>query len=265
MQFPKKRELVKQVQRHLAIDPDGVDGKGTWYRISMVILGESHLALRGMNPAPSGVSFIGRSGLVKAVQRKLGITVDGEDGSETWSAICEFFFPAQNIIPSPADAGDFAQLEKGRSPNRNKGRNECLGIVVHHACGYFNGTIDWCMKPGTNAAYHCLVAEDGTRAILGRDEDCCHHAGKSKFLGRTSCNYFTLGIAFCGDTNTGAMRKTKELSSVELESAVEWIRTKMALHNIPLSSVTTHRVISPGRKDDLSPAAWIQVQQSLGM
>jgi N-acetyl-anhydromuramyl-L-alanine amidase AmpD len=201
------------------------------------------------------MTFPERDRLIRETQAALGLNVDGKDGRNTWNAI-------HHRIVQPA-ASKYTETVRGRSPNRGVGTNECKGIVFHHAAGWFDGTISWCMKPGTNAAYHCLIAPDGTRAILGHDADRLHHAGQSTWQGRAGCNAFMLGVSFTGNTNNGLMRPSASLTHDELESAAEWVAGKMRLHGITLDQITHHRVISPGRKDDLSLAAWSQVLRRL--
>jgi len=266
--FPKRKTLISEAQRALNLRPlDGIDGRATWHALGYRFLGANHHAMRGLPTKASGVNFVGRTAIVKAIQSAFRLTVDGMDGSQTWSEIMERLAPAPvaPAVPEPAAGNTYAESVRGRSPNRNQGRNERLGIVVHHACGYFEGSVSWILKPGTNAAYHCLIAEDGTRAILAEDTDCCHHAGKSSYGGRVGCNGFMLGVAFCGDTNTGAMRKGKELNAHELASLRDWVEEKRRAHGIPKDWITHHRAVSPGRKDDLSLPAWEQVRKALGI
>lgn len=262
IQFSQRKSLIRQIQGFLGITQDGIDGGQTWSAIIRSIVGQNAVdAIR--IPPHSGVYFIGRSNAVAAAQRKLGITVDGRDGAQTWAAISEYLRPKPIQLPAHPPEGKYPESVRGRSPNRNAGLNECKGIVIHHAAGYFEGTIDWCLKPKTHAAYHCLVAEDGTRAILGKDTDQLHHAGESTWKGRKGCNAFMLGIAFCGDTNTGAMRKSARLSPQEVESACEWIRAKMERYGLKKADITYHRVVSPGRKDDTSREAYEQIMNAL--
>jgi N-acetyl-anhydromuramyl-L-alanine amidase AmpD len=211
------------------------------------------------------MQFPDRTRLIRETQRALGLLDDGIDGRATWGAIHRRLVttPAATTPAAPAASTRYSETVRGRSPNRNPGINECRGIVFHHAAGWFEGTIDWCLRPGTNAAYHCLIAPDGTRAILGLDTDRLHHAGASSWKGRGGCNAFTLGCSFTGDTNTGAMRPHAHLTQDELASAAEWVAAKMRLHRIQLDDITHHRVVSPGRKDDLSPAAWDQLRDRL--
>ena len=259
MKFPQKSALVRETQRDLGITSDGIDGRQTWTAIAEALQIDTNLPL-----SPSSTLFHGRHDLIRKVQEELEVVVDGLDGPQTWSALAQEFDPKPVNFPT-GEESSFKETVRGRTPNRNKGINSCEGIVIHHAAGYFEGTIDWCMRPGTYAAYHCLVAPDGTRAILAKDADRAHHAGASTWKGRYGCNHFMLGVAFCGDTNSGAMRPGKDLTKQELESAKEWIFEKMVEHGFGKDQITHHRVVSPGRKDDLSLAAWKQVKSALGL
>jgi len=264
--FPQRRELIREAQRILRLFPDGIDGQMTWHAIGTMFLSEGHPAFRGLAPVSGRMTPEARAGIVSAVQSALRVSVDGKDGPETWGAIMDRLAPiAGRPAPyRPLGAG-YPEAIRGRSPNRNKGVNERLGIIFHHCAGNFEGTISWCLRQGTYAAYHCLIGQDGQRAILGLDTDRLHHAGKSVWNGRSGCNGFMLGVAFTGNTVTGARRSSASLNVHELTSAVEWVREKQRQYGIKDSNITHHRVVSPGRKDDLSLAAWDQVKTVLGL
>jgi hypothetical protein len=264
IRFPQRAALIQQAQGILALKQDGKDGQTTWHALATRFLPSGHPIFNRIGAAPSGHDFPSRESVVAAVQSAVGADVDGDDGAQTWSAIMESLAPSPARHPVRKPIHGYPETVRGRSPNRNAGKNLCKGIVLHHAAGYFEGTIDWCLREKTHAAYHCLISEDGTRAILGHDTDRLHHAGASSFKGLKSCNNFMLGIAFVGNTNTGAMRRSKDLSMQEIASAVEWIDLKMQLHGISRDWITHHRVISPGRKDDLSLDAWADVCAGLG-
>ena len=68
---------------------------------------------------------------------------------------------------------------------------------------------------------------------------------------RGGCNGFLLGLAFSDNT------KTRELTEDEIASAVEWLLPRFEKWDWPkdLSTVTTHKEISPGRKDDVDSRA----------
>jgi N-acetyl-anhydromuramyl-L-alanine amidase AmpD len=58
-----------------------------------------------------------------------------------------------------------------------------------------------------------------------------------------------LGVAVSGNTYN------RDLTAQEIESVAEWVVARMIEFKIPIDRVTTHRAISPGRKNDVSPAA----------
>jgi len=255
--FPKRRDLVRTVQAALALpDPDGWDGRITWHAIATRLLPAGHAAFRWLEASPSRTAFPGRDAAVKAVQQALKILADGEDGPVTWAHLAETFLGAP-AVPVIAEHfhGQFREFTAGRSPNRNAGTNECAGVVFHHACGFWQGTIEWCLKAGTRAGYHVLINTNGERAVLGRDSDRLHHAGESIHRGRSGCNAFMLGMAFLGDTNNGQRRTPPgaALCQAEIDSAIEWLKPRWEKYRWNLDCMTHHRIISPGRKDDLAP------------
>lgn len=127
--------------------------------------------------------------------------------------------------------------------------NEAIGVVWHHSCGSFSGGVEWICDPKSQVSYHCLIALDGRRTVFAADSRVCWHAGKSRWRGREFCNAFTLGVAFTGDTYK------RSLTDAEIESALEWLRPRWGKYKWTIDSMTTHRAISPGRKDDISPEA----------
>lgn len=127
--------------------------------------------------------------------------------------------------------------------------NECLGVVWHHSAGSFNGSVDWILQSKSQVSYHCIIDLDGSRVIFADDRRVCWHAGKSKWRGREFCNGFTIGCAFSGDTND------RNLTDHEIESAIKWLRPRWDKYDWSMDDMTTHRNVSPGRKDDISPAA----------
>ncbi len=263
--FSGRQDLVRRVQTELRLKADGIDGRATWHAIGSRLLPAGHETLALIGTEPSAQLFPLRTVLVKAVQSALGIVVDGKDGQKTWSELAERFGPVVVVRPVSISSGKYTEIVAGRSPNRNSGTNDHLGVVFHHACGYFDGTIDWCLKTGTNAAYHVLINTDGRRAVLGQDTDRCHHAGKSTFRGRSSCNNFMLGVAFIGDTNTGQFRGSagKALTADEIASAIEWLESRWGKYRWSMDWMTHHRIISPGRKDDLAPTEYQRIHQAV--
>jgi AmpD protein len=66
-------------------------------------------------------------------------------------------------------------------------------------------------------------------------------------------------LAFSGDTTK------RELTDAEVESAVEWLIPRFEKYGWPrdLTTVTTHKAISPGRKNDIDDRAEAKVREAL--
>jgi N-acetyl-anhydromuramoyl-L-alanine amidase len=87
------------------------------------------------------------------------------------------------------------------SPNRDAAAHERLGVLFHHTGSLgFDETIAKMLNPESKVSYHCLIGPDGTRCTLVPDTQIAWHAGASRFLGRSRCNDFLIGVAFAGDT-----------------------------------------------------------------
>lgn len=121
----------------------------------------------------------------------------------------------------------------------------------------WSDTIAHMLRPESQVSYHILIAPDGTRARLIADEHIAWHAGASRFLGRTRCNDFLLGVSFAGDTHQ------TPLTDDQIASALDWLESRWTTRGWTSSVMTDHRQIAPGRKDDISPAEWIRLISSI--
>ena len=145
-----------------------------------------------------------------------------------------------------------------QSPNVNQGRTiKPEGIVLHHTAGSYLGSVAWCLNPNAKVSYHCIVDLNGERTILVQDNQRAWHAGKSTFKGRSDCNNFMLGIAVSGDTNN------RELTHEESISIAEWCVDKMKKHGFGLNEITTHREVSPNRKNDVDIRAYVRIMHEI--
>ena len=134
---------------------------------------------------------------------------------------------------------------------------EPKGIILHHTAGSYSGSVSWCLNTKSQVSYHCIVDLNGDRTILAKDDQRAWHAGRSSFKGRSDCNSFMLGIAVSGDTTK------RELTDKEAESVAEWCVDKMKLHGFGLNEITTHREVSPGRKNDIDVRAYNRIMHEI--
>ena len=151
----------------------------------------------------------------------------------------------------------FPEIER-LSPNyATAPMHEQLGVLFHHSVTAFEDTIAYMLNPTSEVSYHVLIANNGTRCTLVRDEHIAWHAGASVFRGRNRCNDFLLGLAFAGDTYAAP------LTTAQIDSAREWLTTRWALRRWSIEWMTDHRQVSPGRKNDLNPAEWARVAEMI--
>ena len=131
------------------------------------------------------------------------------------------------------------------------------GIVFHHSAGSFAGSLDWIKRKESQVSYNVLIHPDGTRHNVVPLRRLAWHAGKSKFMGKSGCNGFMLGVAFSGDTYK------RTLTDAEIASAVEFFLKHREEFSWKLSWMTDHRTVSPGRKNDLNPSEWSRLRDAL--
>ena len=135
--------------------------------------------------------------------------------------------------------------------------HERLGVCFHHTVLSFEETLAHMARPESRVSYHLVIAADGTRARLVDETRVAWHAGVSVFQGRTGCNAFLLGVAFAGDT------RAAPLTEAQIASALEWLSSRRERHGWRLDSMTDHRGIAPGRKDDLAPREWERLRAAI--
>lgn len=229
------KEITKLIQTNVGVTADGIYGKNT----ALAIIKELNLT---------------EEELTKFIQTKVGALPDGKYGNNTGNSIVDKLGlgtpKEEQEVPSAKAGGTYPEVFKA-SPNISSSRIVPEGVVLHHSSGSFNGSVSWICQSKSNVSYHCIINKDGSRVSFADDDRRCWHAGKSRFKGRGGCNGFLLGLAFSGNTNT------RELTEDEIASAVEWLLPRFKKWGWPkdLSTVTTHKEISPGRKDDVDNRA----------
>jgi N-acetyl-anhydromuramyl-L-alanine amidase AmpD len=131
------------------------------------------------------------------------------------------------------------------------------GIVLHHTAGGYSGSVSWCLNAQAKVSYHCIVNTTGERTVLVADNVRAWHAGVSSFKGKANCNNFLLGVAVSGNTNE------RELTDQETESVAEWCVRKMKSYGFGLDAITTHRHVSPTRKNDVDSRAEKRIKDKI--
>jgi len=196
--------------------------------------------------------------LTKQIQKAVGTTADGIYGPNTARAILrKLEQPQTEGAPAKQDAS-FPEVYKA-SPNISYSTIRPEGVVLHHSYGSYNGGVSWILNDASNVSYHVLINTDGERTVFAKDTQRAWHAGTSSFNGRSGCNGFMLGLAFTGDTNE------RELTQAEIDSTVEFLLPRFERWGWPkdLSTVTTHREVSPGRKNDVDVRAEEAIMKAL--
>jgi N-acetylmuramoyl-L-alanine amidase len=136
--------------------------------------------------------------------------------------------------------------------NRRPAGTRITAIVLHADAGSTEeGALSWiCTKhpnPDDNVSYNYLISRDSVVYQCVADADRAWHAGRSSFRGRANCNDYALGVAFANN------QKGEAFTEAAIDAGVELCALLCLRHNIPLDRITTHAVVSPGRKTDPGP------------
>jgi len=201
--------------------------------------------------------------LTKNIQRYVGVTADGEYGPNTARAVLVKLRSTAVTVTEPegtsteSDAG-FPEVFKA-TPNVSSSTIQPEGVVLHHSYGSYIGGVEWILNADSNVSYHALIDMDGSRTVFANDTQRAWHAGVSSFNGKKGCNNFMLGLAFSGDTYT------RVLTPAEIDSAVEFLLPRFKRWGWPkdLSTITTHRDVSPNRKVDVDIRAEEVIMKAL--
>jgi AmpD protein len=108
---------------------------------------------------------------------------------------------------------------------------------------------------GVRVSAHFVIGRDGSLTQFVPTGERAWHAGASSFEGRTRCNDFSIGIE---------MEGTDNLPFTDRQYDVLIGLTVALQHAHPLTAVTGHQHIAPGRKTDPGPLFdWERYRQLL--
>jgi N-acetyl-anhydromuramyl-L-alanine amidase AmpD len=155
--------------------------------------------------------------------------------------------PAPSTPPKASVAKSYPET-KARTPNVSAKPIKPEAVVLHHSGGSYAGGVAWIKNPASRVSYHVLVAPDGRRTVFASPTQRTWHAGISSWRGRRDLNSWSIGASFAGDTYA------EPLTEDAMASMVEYLLPLLKEYGLTLNSVTDHRTVSPGRKDDLKPS-----------
>jgi N-acetyl-anhydromuramyl-L-alanine amidase AmpD len=158
--------------------------------------------------------------------------------------------------PKSPSAASYPE-QKIRTPNVSAKPIKPEAIVLHHSGGSYAGGVSWIRNPKSRVSYHVLVAQDGRRTVFAEPTQRTWHAGKSEWRGRKDLNSWSIGASFAGDTYA------EPLTEQAMASMVEYLLPLIKKYGLTLNSVTDHRTVSPGRKDDLNPKELARFKEHL--
>jgi N-acetyl-anhydromuramyl-L-alanine amidase AmpD len=122
-------------------------------------------------------------------------------------------------------------------------------IIIHaDTAARIKSSIEWLQSTRSKASYHVIFGRYGDGYQLVPYHKKAWHAGKSVFMGEEDVNRFSIGIAF-GNLNDGKEPYTE----AQYRAGAELVKELMGQYPITLDRVTTHAIISPGRKTDPGP------------
>lgn len=141
------------------------------------------------------------------------------------------------------------------SPNWNarKAGNGPELIVLHGTAGRSDeGDLSWLCDPASRVSYHYLIGRDGRIWQLVAEKNRAWHAGRSVYQGRTdaggaSVNGISIGVAF---SNRGPSPTPEPYTDAQYDAGAWLCSNIWERRGVDISRITTHAVVSPGRKTD---------------
>ncbi len=126
----------------------------------------------------------------------------------------------------------------------------------------FTNTLDWSAHPyfeqirGAEVSAHFVIRRDGELLQFVSVLDRAWHAGRSSWQGRDNCNDYSVGIELEGlEDHPFEDAQYEQLSCLLKALATQW----------PITDVTGHQHIAPGRKHDPGEAFdWPRLHALLG-
>lgn len=121
--------------------------------------------------------------------------------------------------------------------------NEILGVILHHTAEpTVESALNILSSPEKKVGTHVVIDTDGTRYVMAEPSVVAYHAGFSVLNGRDSCNHFTVGIEFQGNTLVAP------LTEKQIASGIEYLLPLIDKNRIPLENIVTHEMVRTAYK-----------------
>ena len=130
------------------------------------------------------------------------------------------------------------------TPNYDRNKvNDVQGVILHHTAEpTVQRSLEVLSKGPRKVGTHCVIDYDGTRYIMCAPTVVTWHAGPSILNGRESCNNFTIGIEFQGNT------LERPLTKAQIQSAIEYLLPIIKKYRIPIQNIATHEMVRTAYK-----------------
>lgn len=132
------------------------------------------------------------------------------------------------------------------SPNHSPRKAPISAIVLHaDASSRIESSLEWVRRRESRVSYHIMIGRNGTVFGVVPPERKAWHAGVSTFEGQANVNEFSVGVAL-SNRNDGV----EPFPVSQLAAAADVCAILCGVYGIPVSRITTHAAIAPGRKTD---------------
>lgn len=140
-------------------------------------------------------------------------------------------------------AGQYKELSYP-TPNYDRELvNDVRGVILHHTAEpTAERSLAILSSKERGVGTHVVIDTDGTRYVMCAPTVVTYHAGYSILGGRESCNRFTIGIEFQGNTLEAP------LTPHQIASAIEYLRPIVKQYDIPLENIVTHEMVRSAYK-----------------
>lgn len=132
------------------------------------------------------------------------------------------------------------------SPNHSPRTAAVTAIVLHaDAASRIDSSMDWVRRAESKVSYHVMIGRNGAIFSVVHPDRAAWHAGQSVLDGERFANRFSVGVCL-SNRNDGV----EPFPVSQLGAAADVCTVLCGWYDIPVERITTHALVSPGRKTD---------------